>query len=86
MDVFLLDAGQSIDAIVTGFEPGDVIRIANLDEEIGVTVENPDLGDGVATLLAGQATLSLKDLPTDLFSDEASFESVYGQQAITYVI
>jgi hypothetical protein len=86
MDVFLLDAGQSIDALVTGFEPGDVIRIANLDEEIGVALENLDFTDGAALIVAGQAALSLFDLPTDLFSDEASFESVYGQQAITYVI
>ena len=86
MDVFLLDAGRSINALVTGFEPGDVIRIANLDEEIGVTVENPDLTDGVVTMRAGQATLTLSDLPSDLFSDEASFENIYGQQALTYVI
>jgi hypothetical protein len=85
-DVFLLDAGRSIDALVTGFEPGDVIRIANLDEEIGVTVENPDLGDGAATLLAGQATLTLSDLSSDLFSDEQTLEVFYGPNAITYVI
>ncbi len=87
MDIFLLDAGQSINALVTGFEPGDVIRIANLDEEIGVTVEeNADFTDGVATLLAGQATLTLSDLPSDLFSDEQTLEAVYGPNAITYVI
>ena len=61
-------------------------RIANLDEEIGVTVENPDLGDGAAMIAAGQATLALQDLPSDQFSDEASFENVYGQYAINYLI
>jgi hypothetical protein len=82
----VIDASQSISATIVGFEKGDILRYLNNGENGVGGVDNPELNDGVAALLVGNSTLSLTNLSSDLFGDEASFEAIYGTNAISYVI
>jgi hypothetical protein len=86
VDIFVIDASQSISATIVGFEKGDILRYLNNGENGVGGVDNPELNDGVAALLVGNSTVSLTNLSSDLFGDEASFEAIYGMNAITYVL
>ena len=85
-DIFVIDASQSISATIVGFEKGDILRYLNNGDNGVGGVDNPEFNDGVAALLVGNSTLSLTNLSSDLFGDEASFEAIYGTNAISYVI
>jgi hypothetical protein len=86
VDIFVIDAGQSINATIVGFENGDILRYLNNGENGVGGVDNPQIGDGVAALLVGNSTISLTNLASDSFGDETSFEAIYGVNAIDYVI
>jgi hypothetical protein len=85
-DTFIIDASQSISATINGFENGDILRyINNGDNGLG-GVDNSELGDGLAVLLVGSSSISLAGLSSDLFGDELSFKSIFGEAAITFVL
>ena len=86
VDIFIIDAGQSINATIVGFENGDILRYLNNGENGVGGVDNPQIGDGVAALLVGNSTISLTNLASDSFGNETSFEAIYGANAIDYVI
>ena len=86
VDIFVIDAGQSINATIVGFENGDILRYLNNGENGVGGVDNSQIGDGVAALLVGNSTISLTNLASDSFGDETSFEAIYGVNAIDYVI
>ena len=83
---FLIDASQLITASIRGFEPGDELIIGNRASELGIIFDNVVLGDGRATLLAGEAAVDLVELASDLFGNEGGFEDSYGPTSVTYVI
>jgi hypothetical protein len=85
-DVFVIDASQSLTATIVGFEAGDILKFAGHSEALGVSFEQLALGDAMTTITAGSATLTLNNLANDNFSNENSFEAIYGNNAITYVI
>jgi len=45
-----------------------------------------EISDGIATLTGGTATLQLTGLASDAFTNEVSFETIYGIDAIGYLI
>lgn len=83
---FLIDASQTITASIRGFEPGDELIIGNRASDLGIMFDNSDRGDGQATLLAGNATIDLIELASESFSDEPTFEALYGQTTVSYVL
>jgi hypothetical protein len=87
VDTFIIDANQTITATIIGFEEGDIIEILNSSESLGINFDNPAFGDGNATIfVSASATINLTGLSSDAFGDEASFENIYGPNAITYVM
>jgi hypothetical protein len=87
VDTFIIDANQTITATIIGFEEGDIIEILNSSEELlGVNFDNSVFNDGEALMIVSSATITLTGLANDFFGDEASFETIYGTNAITYVM
>jgi hypothetical protein len=44
------------------------------------------IGDGVSTITAGNASITLTSFTNDNFGNEAAFEAIYGANAIGYVL
>jgi hypothetical protein len=86
VDIFVIDASQSITATINGFENGDILRYLNNGENGLGGVDNNELGDGLATILVGNSSIFLTGLASDSFAEEISFEAIYGANAIGYVI
>ncbi|MBB3944076.1 hypothetical protein GGR91_002345, partial [Sphingorhabdus rigui] len=86
VDTFIIDAGQSITATIVGFEVGDVLEFTNHTADLGVNFEQVSTSDGLTTISAGNAAVTLNNLANDNFGDEISFEAIYGANAIGYVI
>ena len=86
VDIFVIDASQSINATIIGFEQGDILRYLNNGDNGLGGVDNSTFEDGKAVLLVGSSSISLTSLTNDYFGDEASFEEIYGPNAITYVL
>ncbi|WP_183941606.1 putative Ig domain-containing protein, partial [Sphingorhabdus rigui] len=87
VDIFVIDVNQSITATIAGFEAGDILRFTNHTEELGVNFEQVSNSDGITTITAGTSVaITLSSLANDNFGDEISFESIYGANAIGYVI
>ena len=86
VDTFIIDAGQSLAATIVGFEAGDVLEFTGHSQELGVNFENLTFNDGLTTISAGNASITLTNLANDNFGNEASFEAIYGANAIGYVI
>ena len=84
MDAYIIDSTQSINASISGFQPGDVIWIANRTASQGINFINSTWSDGAATLVAGSATIDLTGLASDLFNNEITFDSLFGAGAIAY--
>eukprot|EP01035_Chromulina_nebulosa_P034747 gene34746-46659_t len=87
IDTFVIDADLSISATINGFEAGDIIEIKNRTPDLGVLFDETfPFNDGSSTLVVGDGVrIRLTGLSDDIFGDEASFEAIYGPQAITYV-
>ncbi|MEN9926685.1 MAG: hypothetical protein RL268_2811, partial [Pseudomonadota bacterium] len=85
-DVFVIDASKPSNAAIVGFEQGDILQFKNLSADPGVGFQQAALDDGIATILAGSATVTLTGLSNDHFSNEVGFEAIYGSGAISYVI
>ena len=86
VDTFIIDASQSLAATIIGFEAGDVLEFTGHSQELGVNFENLSFSDSLTTISAGNASITLTNLGNDNFGDEASFEAIYGANAITYVM
>jgi hypothetical protein len=87
VDTFIIDANQTINATIIGFEEGDIIEILNSSEELGIIIDNFVFNDGEASIfISSSATINLTSLANDAFGDEPSFESIYGSEAISYVL
>jgi hypothetical protein len=86
VDTFIIDASQSIAATIVGFEAGDVLEFQRHSFELGVNFEQLSTSDGRTTISAGNALITLNGLANDNFGNEASFEAIYGANAIEYVI
>jgi hypothetical protein len=86
VDTFIIDASQSIAATIVGFEAGDVLEFTNHTADLGVNFEQVSTSDGLTTISAGNAAITLTNLANDNFGDEVSFETIYGTNAIGYVI
>ena len=86
MDTFIIDASQSLAATIIGFEAGDVLEFTGHSQELGVNFENLSFSDGLTTISAGNASITLNGLANDNFGDEASFEAIYGANAVGYVM
>jgi hypothetical protein len=86
VDIFVIDASQSITATIAGFEVGDILRFNNHTADLGVNFEQVSTDDGFTTIAAGNASVTLNGLANDNFGDETSFEAIYGANAIGYVI
>jgi hypothetical protein len=86
VDTFIIDASQSIAATIVGFETGDVLEFTNHTADLGVNFEQISTSDGLTTISAGNAAITLTNLANDNFGDEISFEAIYGANAIGYVI
>jgi hypothetical protein len=86
VDVFVIDASQSISATIVGFEKGDILRYLNNGDNGLGGVDNPELNDGQAVLNVGFSSMLLTNLTNDNFESEDRFEAIYGTNAISYVI
>ena len=86
IDTFVIDASQTIRATISGFQTGDILSISNRTAVQGINFINTAFSDGNATLKAGNATIDLTGLASDLFNNETSFDSIYGAHAITYAV
>jgi hypothetical protein len=86
VDTFIIDASQSLAATIVGFEAGDVLEFTGHSQELGVNFENLTFSDGLTTISAGNASITLSGLANDNFGDEASFEAIYGANAVGYVM
>ena len=86
VDTFIIDASQSIAATIVGFEAGDVLEFTNHTPELGVNFEQVSTSDGFTIISAGNASITLNSLANDNFGDEISFETIYGANAIGYVL
>jgi hypothetical protein len=86
VDTFIIDASQSLAATIIGFEAGDVLEFTGHSQELGVNFENLSFNDGLTTISAGNASITLSGLANDNFGDEASFEAIYGANAIGYIL
>ena len=85
-DIFIVDASQALSATIIGFEEGDRIVFKNRTAAQGALFDPGASNDGIATLTAGTATLQLTGLASDAFTNEVSFETIYGIDAIGYLI
>jgi hypothetical protein len=83
-DIFYINGSAAITADISGFSPGDNIVLLNYSEDLGVSFENSTLGDGRAALYIGGTVINLTGLSNDTFNNQASFEAIYGQNAIRY--
>jgi hypothetical protein len=86
VDTFFIDASQSIAATIVGFEAGDRLEFIGRTPELGVNFEQFSTTDGLTTISAGNASITLTNLANDNFGNEASFEAIYGANAIEYVL
>jgi hypothetical protein len=86
IDTFIIDTRQSIAATIVGFETGDVFEFSGSNPDLGVNFKQFSGTDGLATLSARNASITLTGLADDNFSNEATFEVIYGANAIGYVI
>ena len=86
IDTFIIDTSQGITATIVGFETGDVIEFVGRTPDLGVNFEQISNTDGLTTISAGNASITLTNLTNDNFGNEATFEAIYGANAIGYVI
>jgi Ca2+-binding RTX toxin-like protein len=86
IDTFIIDTSQGITATIVGFETGDVIEFVGRTPDLGVNFEQVSNTDGLTTISAGNASITLTNLTNDNFGNEATFEAIYGANAIGYVI
>eukprot|EP01041_Mallomonas_annulata_P013469 gene13469-28537_t len=84
IDAFYVDASSQISGSINNFEAGDSITILNHSESLGVSFENPIIGDGQVSINIAGTVITLSGLSDDRFSDQAGFEAIYGQGAIRY--
>jgi hypothetical protein len=85
-DVFVIDASKSLAITISGFDEADRIIFTNRTSAEGALFDAGVIGDGISTITAGNASITLTNLTNDNFGNEATFESIYGANAIGYVI
>lgn len=85
-DVFVIDASKSLAVTISGFEDGDRIIFTNRTSAEGALFDAGVIGDGVSTITAGNASITLTSLTNDNFGNETTFEAIYGANAIGYVL
>jgi len=85
-DVFVIDASKSLVITISGFDEADRIIFTNRTSAEGASFDAGVIGDGISTITAGNASITLTNLANDNFSNETTFEAIYGANAIGYVI
>jgi hypothetical protein len=85
-DVFVIDASKSLAVTISGFDDGDRIIFTNRTSAEGALFDAGVIGDGVSTITAGNASITLTSFTNDNFGNEAAFEAIYGANAIGYVL
>jgi hypothetical protein len=85
-DVFVIDASKSLAITISGFDEADRIIFTNRTSAEGALFDAGVIGDGISTITAGNASITLTNLTNDNFSNETTFEAIYGANAIGYVI
>ena len=88
VDVFVIDANVGLTNVtISGFGVGDIIRIDHHSDILGVSFIS-DFSTAAQLLVNSNAQqqVDLVGMSSFLFVDEASFEAIYGPNAITYVV
>ena len=85
-DVFVIDASKPLAVTISGFDDGDRIVFTNQTSAEGALFDAGVIGDGISTITAGDAFITLTNLANENFRNEATFEAIYGANAIGYVI
>lgn len=92
VDIFEISSSRQMMATISGFEPGDVLKIVGTNF---LNVDNDPFGDAVASLKItsvagdGEVLIDLVNLNggqgnSDLFGDVDSFNAIYGPDSIQF--